>query len=473
MKKLHSIHFVGIKGVGMTPLAIIAKQAGFRVTGSDIKDRFITDESLEKAGIEWFSDFSKSHVKGIDLVIATGAHGGLNNIEVQEARKLGIEIWLQGRAVGEFMKGDIFKRKFEGISVAGCHGKTTTAAMIATIIKEAGLDPSFAIGTGSIFPLGLPGHLGQGKYFVAEADEYATEPNFDKTAKFLWQYPVLSVFTNIEFDHPDLYPSIDEVRRAFLEFANNLPLNGILVIAGDDPQCQKLIRQYKRNIVTFGFNETNDFSISRISFSSGKTFFRVRKRNLELGEFVLQVPGEHNVLNAFGAIAACLELGIEIGDIKDGLKKFSGTKRRFEYIGQLETGALVYDDYAHHPTEIKNSLKAFRKVYPKSKIICIFQPHTYSRTKSLFDEFARSFSDANTVILLNIYSSSREKSDQTVSSKLLTSEINNQKTNALFLPSLLSVVKYISQESFGGDTVIITMGAGDVYKISEKLKWKN
>src|SRR3989344_3951227 len=395
MRKIKSIHFVGLKGVGMTPLAIIAKEAGMKVTGSDIKEEFITDISLKNAGIAPFIGFSKENVKDADLVIATGAHGGLKNIEVLEAKKRGIPVWTQGQAVGEYMRGNLFKREFIGISVAGSHGKTTTTAMIATILAENNLDASFLIGTGSVPSLGAPGHFGKGKYFVAEADEYATEPESDLTPKFLWQNPKIEVFTNIEFDHPDIYKSVDEIREDFLRFANKIPKDGILI--------------------------------------------------------------------------AGVEVGLSLQNIKKAIGKYNGSKRRFEFIGRLKTGAKVFDDYAHHPTEIKKTLAAIRKNNSKSKIVCIFQPHTYSRTKALFSDFVTSFYDADTVILMTIYPSLREEKDPTVSSELLVQKISQTHKDALFLPDESSVVKYIDQKKYSENTIIITMGAGDVYKISEKL----
>ncbi|MDO8658595.1 MAG: UDP-N-acetylmuramate--L-alanine ligase [Candidatus Levybacteria bacterium] len=468
-KKIKLIHFVGIKGVGMAPLAIIAKEAGFKVTGSDIADEFITDISLKNAGIVPLIGFSKEHVKNPDLVIFTGAHGGQENVEVLAAKNKEIPVMTQGEAVGTFMDGKIFNRKFDGISVAGSHGKTTVTAMISTILKDAGLDPSFLIGTGSIASLGSCGHFGRGKYFVAEADEYATEPNFDKTPKLLWQHPKIAVFTNIELDHPDLFDSVDDIRSAFLKFANQLPQDGVLIACGDDPQNQKLIKEYGKKVITYGFSPGNSFVIRNIRISGDHMFFWVDANDTSIGGFMTNIVGEHNGLNAMSAIIVALECGLTIEKIREGIKKFTGTKRRFEYIGRLNTGAVLYDDYAHHPTEIKKTLFAFRQSFPKSKIVCVFQPHTYSRTKILFDDFLHSFNYADTVILINIYPSQREKPDPSISSSLLTEGVKKFHKEVFFLPKLPDVVKYIKEKGFGKDTVVITMGAGDVYKISEFL----
>lgn len=470
--KRKKIHFVGIKGVGMTPLAIIAKEAKCIVTGSDVGDIFITDESLEKASIIPFVGFSKEHVQGVDLVITTGAHGGYDNVEVLEAKAQNIPVITQGQAVGAFMDGSILKKPFEGISVAGSHGKTTTTAMIATIFKENKLDPSYLIGTSAIKSLGQPGHFGKGKYFVAEADEYATEPTHDKTPKLLWQHPRIIIFTNIEFDHPDLYKTVGDITKVFLQFANQLPQNGNLVACGDDKQIRELLTKYQGECITYGYSPENDFVIKKVHISGPKTFFQVESGNASLGEFSLNVVGEHNALNAVAAVIVALESGLSLDHIKKGLKAFTGTKRRFEFIGNLKSGAYLFDDYGHHPTEIEKTLKAFKQSFPDSKLVCIFQPHTYSRTKSLFKEFSHAFSVADTVILIDIYPSQREQPDSTVSSRLLVEQMHTFTKDVLYLPGNADVVKYINSQNFLENTVIVTMGAGDIYKINQELPLK-
>jgi len=453
MKKIKSMHFVGIKGVGMTPLAIIAKEAGINVSGSDIADEFITDTVLKKAGIIPLIGFSENHVGNVDLVITTGAHGGFNNIEVLEAKRKKIRVLTQGEAVGIFMDGEIFGRKFIGISVTGTHGKTTTTAMIATLLKVNNFNPSYLIGTGETVSLGAPGHYGLGAYFVSEADEYMTEPNFDKTIKHMWQHPKIAVITNIEFDHPDAYSSLNDTRKKFLKFADQLPADGVLVTCGDDPQVKKILVEFKGRKITYGFAKQNDYIVDKV-----------------LKDIELSVFGEHNKLNAAAAFAVGLEIGLVPEQIKKGLERFKGSKRRSEFVGILHSGAQLFDDYAHHPTEIQKTLNAFREKFPNSEIVCIFQPHTYSRTKSLFEQFSNSFKDVDTVILTNIYSSLREKPDLAVSMGDLAIKIGKK---ALFIPKLDDVVKYVSEQSYGNKTIIITMGAGDIYKISEKLKIKN
>ncbi len=469
-KDIKKIHFVGIKGVGQAPLAIIAKESGFVVSGCDIADEFITDASLKKAGITPIVGFNTEHIKGVDLVITTGAHGGYDNLEVKEAKALGIPVWTQGQAVGEFMKGTLFNRTdIEAVAVTGSHGKTTTTAMIATILKENAMDPSFLIGTGTVSSLGSSGHFGKGSVFVAEADEYATEPKYDHTPKFLWIHPKYIVFTNIELDHPDLYPTVEDIEKAFLQFAKNIPHSGALIGCGDDSRVRSLFTQYDGRVVSYGRSPQNDFQLTKTYISEGKTFFWVQTKGTDLGEFSLHVVGEHNALNALAATVVCVELGLSIEKIKKGLLSFTGSERRFEFVGTLSTGALLYDDYAHHPTEIATTLKAFRQNFPKKKLVCVFQPHTYSRTKALYEEFTRAFREADEVILMDIYASLREAKDETVSSRLLAQDISRFQHNVQFLSTAQNVVEYVNKKGYSEDTVIISMGAGDVYKIAPFL----
>lgn len=471
--KINSIHFVGIKGVGMTPLAVIAKEAGMEVTGSDLGDVYITDTVLKKVGIHPLVGFSKEHINKPDLVITTGAHGGFDNIEVKKAKKMSIPVMTQGEAVGYFMSGELFGREdSQGISVAGCHGKTTTTAMIATILKLAGKDPSFIIGTGNIPSLGSSGHYGKGSWFVAESDEYATEPKHDKTPKFLWQHPEIAVITNIEYDHPDLYPTFESLVAAYKQFMLQVLENdGTLVVCGDDPEIQKITENKKGKIITYGFNSSNTFVLSNLENVVGGTSFNVSCDGKDLGEVMIPVLGAHNALNAVATIAVGLSASLSFEEIKKSLSKFKGTKRRLEFIGQTESGAYVYDDYAHHPTEINKTLTALRERYKDMNIICVFQPHTFSRTKLLFGEFKDSFSQINAVFLTDIYASQRELFDSSISSNQL-SEAISQKQRSIYLPKLEDVIEYIKKKQFGSDTIIVTMGAGDVYKIAYEITKK-
>lgn len=469
MKK-QTIHFVGIKGVGMTPLALIAHEAGFKVTGSDLDECFITDEPLKNAGIKPpFINFSPEHVKGAYLVITTGAHGGMDNPEVKAAKENEIPVLMQGAAVGEFMKGEILERKFRGISVCGTHGKTTTTAMIATILKESGLDPTYLIGTGNAGSLGSPGHLGLGEFFVAEADEYATDPKYNKKAKLLWQRPEIAVLTNIEHDHPDIYPSIHEVKEVFISFVRSLPPEGKLIYCGDNKVAAEVAGKSSAKQISYGFSAINDFQITDLKYRDKYLSFTLSKKKKELGIVKIHVIGSHNVLNSVAALITAMECGVPFKKAVKGLTYFRGTKRRLEYKGQLESGAYLYDDYAHHPTEITTTCDGLHALYPDKNLLIIFQPHTYSRTKILFEQFIKSFSEIKTVIIMNIFASSREPIDSSISSAQIVKRLNK---NALFLPEINDVVQYLNKKKYGEDTVILTLGAGDVYKIHDDLKIK-
>ncbi len=468
MKKKH-IHFIGVKGVGIAPLAVIAKEAGFTVTGCDIAEEFITDIQLKKAGIEPLIGFSKDHLNGVDIVITTGAHGGYDNPEVKVAKLLSMDVITQGEAAGLFMSGAFFNRSLTGISVAGSHGKTTTTAFIATMLSHAMKDPSYLVGTSELLPLGSSGHFGHGSYFVAEADEYATEPQHDKTPKFLWQHPEIGVITNIELDHTDLYPTLEDISNAFLQFANGIESGGVLVACGDDREVRKIMNFMQTRVITYGFLEGNDFRISKVSHSGEQTFFWVESNGTDLGEFSIKVPGDHNALNALATLVVGLELGLSLDVIKKGLMEFRGTKRRLEFRGLLPSGARVFDDYAHHPTEIKKTLKGLEDRYPKSEIVCIFQPHTYSRTKALFDDFSKAFDGAKEVVITDIYASLREEKDETISSEMLVKKLIESGIKARHISSVDEVHTLLSEDPYSSKTIVVIMGAGNIYKALDNL----
>jgi len=462
LTKIKSIYFVGIKGVAMTALAILVKEIGISVTGSDIAEEFPTDATLKRFNIKYFIGFDPIHIKyKPDLVIYTGAHQGRKNIEVQTSIKIGIPILSHGEALGFFMK-----EKFQ-ICVAGSHGKTTTSAMIAFSLIQLNEDPSFAIGCGEILGLHTSGHFGKSKYFVAEADEYITDPTGDRTPRFLWQTPQILVITNIDFDHPDAYKDITQVQEAFIHLTKKVTQGGHIIINLDDHASQEIINQISVPVVTYGMSKQANYQTKNIHFENNLTKFEVWQNNQKLSDFNIKAVGAHNAMNATSVIVALKLLGFSVENIKKVLALFSGTKRRFEYIGQ-KNDKLLYDDYAHHPTEIKATLKGIREFFPNKRIVVIFQPHTYSRTAKLLEEFGRSFNFADTVIITDIYVSAREKPILGISGKLLTDIVKKQNKQTVFIPNEELVLKYLSQETRAND-LILTMGAGDIYSWIPKI----
>lgn len=446
----------------MAPLAIYMKQAGFSVTGTDVSDRFITDEVLEQAKIPILTNFLPSHItRRTDVVIATGAHGGKTNPEVRKALKLGIPVFMHGQMLGNIMSGK------EGVAVSGCHGKTTTASALAFLLSTSGFDPSYSIGTSTIIGLGPAGHHGSGNIFIAEADEYMTCPVTDPTPRFLWQKPKMLIITNIEYDHPDAFPTFNDVKNAFLRLTENVDAKGTVIACIDNRHVRELLPFIKRNVVTYGFSKDADFRIYSFSLLEGVSFMKVANKTVEIAEFMLNIAGKHNMLNLLAASVAANFSGCSWEKIKANIKNFQGSKRRFEKIEEV-ADVLFYDDYAHHPSEIRATLAACRNWYPKRYIIVLFQPHTFSRTKILFKEFATSFSDCDEVIVTDIYPSAREAFDPTISSKLLVAEIKKIKKQAMHLPGKVDAVAYLKKH-YVPKSIVMTMGAGDIYKWHDDL----
>lgn len=456
------VHFVGIKGVAMCALAVVAREKGLIVSGSDVAEVFPTDAILANKEISVATGFSKDHVAQSpppDLVIYTGAHAGRNNVEVIAAQAAGIPVLAQGKALGAAMAG---KRQ---ISVAGSHGKTTTSAMIAAIFMTAGRDPSYAIGCGEIVGVGNPGHHGNGDVFIAEADEYITEPGIDTTPRFLWQHPEVFVVTNIDFDHPDAYTSLDEVKKAFVALSGQMQGKKVLVINADDKQSD-IFSSFAGIVRSYGKGKGATVRITAVESHDGETRVTVVEHDVEY-TLTLKVPGEHNAYNAAAAALAARAMDISWEDIARGLAVFGGSKRRFEYKGAYK-GARVYDDYAHHPKELAATIEAARSWFPNNRIIVIFQPHTYSRTKSLLSTFAASFGHADTVLITDIYASARESDTLGITGRTLVDETAKHHTHVIFAPRYDDVYKELSGYVGAGD-VVLFMGAGDIYGWSHAL----
>lgn len=468
LKNIKHIHFTGIKGVGLTSLALCALDLKINISGSDVDEEFVTDTTLKQRKVRWHVGFSPKYVLSAFhstphaqcLVVYTAAHNGPENPEVKAAKEAGILCLSHAEAVGLFMEGKI------GISLCGVGGKTTTAAMVATILHEARLKPSFAVGVGNIFNLDTPGrYQKQGKFFVAEADEYFASPGVDDTPKFLYQNPEIIGVTNIAYDHPDVYPNFEATQAAFLTFFKKLPPGGTLVANSDNPATLKVARESGRPLTTYGFHPGADFLIEQYHATQEKSLFKIEHRGITQ-EYALHVPGRFNALNAAAAVAIATHLGIDQRTASEALRTFRGVSRRFEIL--KKGNVTIIDDYAHHPEEIKATLAAARGWFPGKRLVAIFQPHTFSRTKALFEEFSRSFGDAHEVILLPIYASAREKEDTSVSSKLLADKVATLHPQASYRESKDDLLQYLKSVVKPGD-VILTLGAGDVFLLARRL----
>ncbi|PJE69169.1 UDP-N-acetylmuramate--L-alanine ligase [Candidatus Shapirobacteria bacterium CG10_big_fil_rev_8_21_14_0_10_38_14] len=456
LKKAKHIHFVGIKGVGMTALALCAQDLGIKVGGCDIGEVFVTDRILKERKIKWNVGFDPVHLQPKpDLVITTGAHGGLKNPEVLVAKKMSIPILTQAQAFGKFMS------EKDGISVCGVGGKSTTASMIATVFSHAQRKPSYAIGVAEIKPLGVAGKYTSGKEFIAEADEYVNSLGVDNRVKFFFQHPKVIVVTNIEHDHPDVYPSIKETKKTFKKFFETIPSGGLLVACVDNSNVEDVVQKFPRPLQTYGCSSQANWQVKKIDSAPGQFSFKLLYRGEIFDQIEIKVPGKFNVLNATATFIVARFFGISPKLIKEGLAKFGGTKRRFEFIG--ETGKVkLYDDYAHHPKEIKATLEAAKTWFPQNRIAVIFQPHTYSRTKALFNEFARTFSLADLVIITDIYASAREKDDLGINSQVLVKEASKYHPQVIYKRGKKEVIEFLKKKIKFGD-IIFTMGAGDIF----------
>lgn len=451
-KPIH-VHFIGIGGISMSGLAEILAERGFTVSGSDAKQTDLTT-SLEEHGIQvFYGQRSENITNDIHLVVYTAAIKE-DNPELAHAKAMGIPTMTRASLLGQMMKN-----YQTPIAVSGTHGKTTTTSMISEILLLSDLDPTLSIG-GIYKAIGGNIRIGGSDYFVTEACEY--------TNSFLSFFPKIGIILNVEEDHMDFFHDIDEIRRSFHDFAALLPEDGTLIINGDIPEVNRITEGLACRIITFGSSDCFDYYPSDIDYDdkAKPTYFMHHNGNTETVS--LGVTGEHNVYNSLAAIALSDLLQIEWNVTKDALAHFTGTDRRFEYKGSLGD-IKIFDDYAHHPTEITATLKAAEK-YPHEKLICIFQPHTYSRTKKFLDGFAEALSLADIVVLADIYAA-RETDTLGVSSKDLQEKIAALGKPCYYFPTFDEIEKFLLEKSEKND-LLITMGAGDIVKIGERLLGK-
>lgn len=445
------VHFIGIGGISMSGLAEILLEEGFTISGSDAKQSALTD-SLAKKGATIYIGQKASNLSIRPALVVYTAAIREDNEEFKAAVDAGIPMLSRAELLGQIM--DNYEKS---IAVAGTHGKTTTTSMISQILLVAKADPTISVG-GILEAIGGNIRVGGSEVFITEACEY--------TNSFLHFHPKYSIITSVEAEHLDFFKDIDDIRRSFHEFAGNTAHDGVLIINGQIAALDQITNNLSCSVTTYGLCENDDFYAKNITYNDHACgTYTLMHKTEDLGTVSLSVPGKHNVSNSLAAIALCLNLGLPLDVIKKGLLQFGGTKRRFEYKG-AKNGITVIDDYAHHPTEVAATLTAARN-YPHGRIICVFQPHTYSRTKAFLSDFARVLSMADIVVLADIYAA-REKNTIGISSKDLLAELQKNGQESYYFPSFDEIEKFLSEKCINND-LLITMGAGDVYLIGEHL----
>jgi UDP-N-acetylmuramate--alanine ligase len=448
-RKIGHIHFVGIGGIGMSGIAEVLLNLGYTVSGSDISRTDIT-ERLASLGASVCYNHRSSNV-GHAGVVVTSTAVKEENPEVVEARSRNIPVIPRAEMLAELLK-----MKFS-IAVSGCHGKTTTTSIISTVLAYGGLDPTMVIG-GRLDNIGSNARLGDGEVIVAEADE--------SDGSFLKLSPSISVVTNIDREHLDYYLDIGEIKDAFLQFANSVPFYGATVLCNDCMNIKDILPRIKRRVITYGISEPSDYRATDISFKGMQSSYVLHCKGEPLGDISIRVPGLFNVYNSMAAIAVAREMDMAFSTIQQGLLSYTGVHRRLEIKGTV-SGITVVDDYGHHPTEIMATLTAARQVW-QGRLIIVFQPHRYTRTKALFNEFTGAFYNADVLIITDIYAAS-EKEVKGVDAISLCRKIKDcGHEHASYLASFDEIVNHLKKIAEPGDT-IITLGAGDVWKVGEKL----
>jgi UDP-N-acetylmuramate--alanine ligase len=460
--KIQQVHFVGIGGIGMSGIAEVLLNLGYKVSGSDLKS-FAVTQRLSSLGASVFEGHRAENIRGAEVVVTSSAIAQ-ENPEVVEAHKLHIPVIRRAEMLAELM------RLKYGIAVAGMHGKTTTTSMVAAVLAGGGLDPTVVVG-GRVDAMGSNARLGKSQYLVAEADE--------SDRSFLKLSPILSVVTNIDREHMDCYRNMRDVKKTFLEFMDRVPFYGIIVACNDDPLLRRLLPEVQRRTITYGTKRGSDFWIKIPTLAANDAArtghplnrFAVRYHGGDLGEFTLHVPGVHNILNATAAIAVGVGLDIGVESIRTSLDQFRGVDRRFQLRGRA-AGVSVIDDYGHHPTEIRATLAAARQC-GFQKIHVVFQPHRYTRTRDLMEEFTTAFSDADSLFVLDIYAAS-EKPIEGISGEALAQKVREKSgRSAEYVSTFAGAASAAAALARDGD-MILTLGAGSVSQLGpmilEKMK---
>jgi len=454
----NNFYLVGIKGVAMTSMAQLLIDANKKVAGSDVEEEFVTQEILDKLGIKIDVNFTKILHTDTDCVIYTAAHQALENPQVKQALAKNIPVVSQAEAVAS-----LFNRQ-AGVAVCGVGGKSTVSAMISWVLNDLKYDFSFSVGVGNIPGINKTGQWSpEAKYFIIEADEYVIDPQagFAAQARFSFLKPDLTICTNLKFDHPDVYKDFDHTKQTYNDFFRQIKPGGKLIISSND--LRHLDNDLPASKLTFGEDPRATLSLRSYKSQLGQTLSEFSYEN-KTYDLKLQLPGKYNVINALATILALTQLGIDPQQAADSLATFASTKRRFEFIGK-KNKVSYYDDYAHHPHEIKAVIAALADWYPEQKKVIAFQSHTYSRTKELFSDFVDSFADADEVVMIDIFSSAREKADLSVSSDKLCEAINQKyRLPAKNLKTIDNLAAYCKNQLKPGD-ILITLGAGDIYQV--------
>lgn len=463
LRRSKHLHFLGIKGVGMTSLALYAQDMGKTVSGSDVREEFVTQEALDRRNIQIDTNLDSARFPtGTDGIVYSGVYP--TNPKLGEALKQGIPTLSYGQALAKFtLEKDV-------IATCGVGGKSTTAAMMATILSHAKRHPSFVVGVGNIPNLRISGRFDpKGSLAVVEADEYVSVPKIDLTPKFHYLSPMVIIATNIEHDHPDVYKDLGATLGIFERFFARLPSDGLLVANIDSKNLQAALKRIAQKlrcaVMTYGYSPQADWRIQRFATGKRRTTFVVEVKGVSI-EIELSVPGKFNAANATASLIAATHVGIPQREAVTALRIFKGTQRRFERVGN-RGGIEFWDDYAHHPSEIQATLEAARTWFSEKRLVVIFQPHTYSRTKALLSEFSQALSHADQVIITDIFASAREKRDPSISGEILAKQTRKYLSDTQYLKKG-EMVEYL-KNSLTDDDVVMTLGAGDIYKVAQQL----
>jgi UDP-N-acetylmuramate--alanine ligase len=448
---IQNVHFVGIGGIGMSGLAEILIDQGFSVTGSDLALSEVT-ERLSSLGARIVEGHAAENIVGADVVVYSSAVGVEENPETAAALRRKIPVIRRAEMLAE-----VTRMKY-GIAVAGTHGKTTTTSMIGLVLIEGGVDPTVIVG-GRLNGLGgSNARLGRGEWTVVEADE------FDRS--FLSLSPTVAVITNLEREHLDIYSDLDDLKRSFVEFANKVPFYGFVSVCLDEPSLMDILPLIKKRVISYGTTPQCDVRAIDPVFNERTSRFTVVRKGEVLGEIKVGVPGEHNMKNALAAIAVGLETGVSFEDIANALGQFTGVYRRFEVKGEADD-VMVVDDYAHHPTEVRATLNAIRNGW-RRRVVAIFQPHTYTRTRDFYEEFGKAFFNADVAIITDVYAA-RERPIQGIDGEMIVRSAGSYgHRNVCYIPDRADVAARALEMIVPGD-IVITMGAGDIWKTGDEI----